>query len=134
MENHINITEKRIYCADTDMYGVMWHGNYIRLFEAGRIEFLDDFNINIDDIYEKYEIALPVVEVNIKYRHIVKNGDRVNIKTKIKELKPHYMIFEQSVNSLDDKVMAEGFVKCVGVNKEGRIVRNLPDYFKPIEE
>ena len=34
-----NIFETIIYYADTDAYGVVWHGAYLRWMEKGRCDF-----------------------------------------------------------------------------------------------
>ena len=32
--------EVKIYHADTDCYGIVWHGSYLRFFEQARCEFV----------------------------------------------------------------------------------------------
>ena len=40
--------EFRVYYADTDAYGVVWHGTYLRWLEAGRIEYTEKtFGLNL---------------------------------------------------------------------------------------
>ncbi len=39
MQSEINL-EYKVQYADTDAYGVVWHGTYLRWMEAGRVEWL----------------------------------------------------------------------------------------------
>ena len=32
-----NILEEKVYYADTDAYGVVWHGTYLRWMEKGKL-------------------------------------------------------------------------------------------------
>ena len=36
-----HIDEIRVYYADTDAYGVVWHGAYLRWMEAGRVNYTE---------------------------------------------------------------------------------------------
>ena len=59
--------EIRVYYADTDAYGVVWHGSYLRWMEAGRIEFTDKIlGLDLKKMQDE-GIVLPVVDINIKY-------------------------------------------------------------------
>ena len=34
--------EQKVYYSDTDAYGVVWHGSYLRWLEMGRVEYCED--------------------------------------------------------------------------------------------
>ena len=36
-----HIFETKVYYADTDAYGVVWHGTYLRWMEKGRVDLCD---------------------------------------------------------------------------------------------
>ena len=40
MENVLNF---KVQYADTDAYGVVWHGSYLRWMEEGRVKLLEDY-------------------------------------------------------------------------------------------
>jgi len=64
----IHTDEIRVYYADTDAYGVVWHGAYLRWLEAGRIEYSNKvLKLDLKQMQED-GCLLPVVELNIKYK------------------------------------------------------------------
>ena len=115
----------RAYYADTDAYGVVWHGTYLRWFEAGRTEFLDELGISVKKIQDKDKVVLPVIEINVKYKASVKCDDKVKVFTSVAEVKPHYVVFNQIIKGEDGKVYTTATVKCVGVDENGRLIRNM---------
>ena len=58
-----NIFETNIYYADTDAYGVVWHGAYLRWMEKGRCDFSEALGFNLAELV-KQDIALPVANMN----------------------------------------------------------------------
>ena len=122
-----NISYFKAYYSDTDAYGVVWHGSYLRWLEAGRMEYLYKRGICIDEVYERTGIVMPVIELSIKYKSSAKNGDEVAVITTVNELKPHYITFNQTIKDKNsDKIFVSAKVKCVGVNKDTQaIVRTL---------
>ena len=45
-----NIFEQKIYYADTDAYGVVWHGAYLRWLEKGRCDFSEELGFNLAEL------------------------------------------------------------------------------------
>lgn len=121
----------KAYYADTDSYGVVWHGTYLRWFEAGRIEFLNKCGISIDKIKDEQKIILPVREINVNYKASAVNGDEMTVFTEIGELKPHYVTFLQTIKEKNgEKIFTTATVKCVGVDENGRLIRTMEEFFK----
>jgi len=122
-----NISYFRAYYSDTDAYGVVWHGSYIRWMEAGRMEYLWERGICLDEIYEREKVLVPVIELDIKYRNSARSGDEIAVVTTINELKPHYIVLDQTIKDKNsDKIFATAKVKCVGVSEGNQaIVRTL---------
>lgn len=129
-----NISCFKAYYSDTDAYGVVWHGSYVRWLEAGRMEYLLERGICVDEVYEKDKIVLPIIGLNIQYKCSAKNGDEIAVVTSVRELKPHYVIFEQTIKDKnDDRIFATATVKCVGVGENGGIVRILDKMMAGVE-
>jgi acyl-CoA thioesterase FadM len=51
------------------------------------------------------------------------------VKTKIEEIKPHYITFFQEIIDKNNpaKVFVTAHVKCAGVTAEGKLFKALPD-------
>ena len=128
MKTHVD--EIRVYYADTDAYGVVWHGAYLRWLEAGRIEFTDKImGLDLKKMQEDGCI-LPVVELNIKYKLSAKLDENLILETTIEELRPSAITFKQVLKNKDTGVInIIGTVTCVAVDtKTNKMFRRLPDF------
>ena len=57
----------KVYYSDTDAYGVVWHGSYLRWLEMGRVMLCEQAGYKLSQL-EKEDIVLPVAEINLKYK------------------------------------------------------------------
>ena len=125
-----NIIEHTVYYADTDSYGVVWHGTYLRWLEQGRVEICRGAGIDLVEL-KKNDVAIPVTNINIRYKASAKLDDKIIIETEIKEVSPIRVTFFQSVkDKLSEKVFVSAEVQVVAVNNEGKIYRRIPDVLK----
>ena len=121
--------EIRVYYADTDAYGVVWHGAYLRWLEAGRIEFTDKvMGIDLKKLQEN-GCVLPVVELNIKYKISAKPDDRLLLDTEIEQLRPSAIVFKQTLKNKETGIVnIIATVTCVAVDtKTNKMFRRLPE-------
>lgn len=126
----IHTDEIRVYYADTDAYGVVWHGAYLRWLEAGRIEYTDKImGLDLKQMQEDGCI-LPVVELNVKYKVSAKLDDNLILETDIEELRPSAIVFKQTLKNKDtDVVNIIAEVTCVAVDtNSNKMFRRLPDF------
>ncbi len=56
----------RVLYADTDGMGIVYHGNYVRFLEHGRIEHLRQHGSSYADV-ERRGYAVPVTDLEIRY-------------------------------------------------------------------
>ena len=125
-----HIDEIRVYYADTDAYGVVWHGAYLRWLEAGRIEYTDKvLGLDLKKMQEDGCI-LPVIELNIKYRLSAKLDENLILETEVEELRPSAIIFKQTLKNKDTGVInIVGTVTCVAVDTTtNKMFRRLPAF------
>lgn len=45
-----NIIEQKVFYSDTDAYGVVWHGAYLRWLEMGRVEWCEMTGHNLIEL------------------------------------------------------------------------------------
>ncbi len=121
----------RVIYGDTDCGGVMYYGNYFRLFEIGRTELIRSVGLNYREIEEKEGILLPVVEAFARYRASAKYDDVLTIKTSLKELKPYKVAFEYKIFK-NNTLLTEGYTVHVPINREGKIVKFPQDIYKAL--
>lgn len=119
--------KQKVFYSDTDAYGVVWHGSYLRWLEMGRIGLCEMAGYSLSKMYEE-DITLPVVELNVRYKTPAKLEDTLMIVTEIKENSRLSVTFSQKIlNSDTMKVNIEAVVKVVATHNDGKLYRNFPD-------
>ena len=93
-----HIFEQKVYYADTDSYGVVWHGTYLRWMEIGRVEILNDLGIDLVE-FKKNDVMMPVTNVNIRYKSSAKLDDNIIIETSISKVTPITVTFHQEIRN-----------------------------------
>ena len=117
----------KVFYSDTDAYGVVWHGSYLRWLEMGRVLLCEKAGYKLSQL-EKEDIVLPVAEINIKYKNSAKLEDEIIIKTEVVDQGRFYITFKQIIeDEKTEKVYIEATVKVVAVNKSGKLYRSLPE-------
>lgn len=123
---HENII--KIYYTDTDSYGVVWHGAYIKWFEVGRVELSRLAGINFD-VLDEMGILLPVVELNCRYKFPARIFDELSVITELKELKNASITFSHTIKNIkDNKLILAAASTIVSTDKDNKLFRKIPDY------
>ena len=123
MENKI---EYKVQYADTDAYGVVWHGTYLRWMEAGRVEWLFQNGIRIDEMARDFGIVMPVVEIDIKYKYPAKLMNNVVVSTVVKSFTCASVTFEQVIKIKETgKICTIAEVKATALDREGKVMRDM---------
>ena len=121
---------QKIYYAETDAQGVVWHGAYLRWMEKGRCDFCEDLGFNLVELV-KQDIALPVANMNVKFKASAKLNDILVVETWISKLTPICVTFSQTIKNKETGVtyiIAE--FDIVAVNNEGKLYRRMPEILK----
>ena len=118
--------EQKVYYSDTDSYGVVWHGSYLRWLEMGRVELCKEMGLNINELHAQ-DIALPVVSLNVKYKSSARLEDVMIIETEIAEFKGFTVTFKQSIKSKETgKTFIEADFVVVSISNDGKLYRRMP--------
>ena len=118
--------EQTVYYSDTDSYGVVWHGSYLRWLEMGRVELCNEMGLNINELHAQ-DIALPVVSLNVKYKSSARLEDVMIIETEIAEFKGFTVTFKQSIKSKETgKTFIEADFVVVAISNDGKLYRRMP--------
>lgn len=122
-----HIFEQKVYYADTDAYGVVWHGAYLRWLEQGRVLLCEDMGHNLTELTAQ-DILLPVVNINLRYKASAKLNDNVIIETEIGKYTPLSVTFKQAVKSKETgKTFVEADIDVVAINNAGKLYRRMPE-------
>ena len=87
LEGAVHRFALRVYFADTDLSGVVYHANYLRWFEQARSEMLRLLGIEQRSTQEAGEGAYAVADLSIRYLAPARLDDVVVIATRAEELR-----------------------------------------------
>jgi acyl-CoA thioester hydrolase len=120
--NSTPVKIRAIY-ADTDAMGIVYHTNYIRWFEIGRVELFRDMGI----LYSEVEAAgfnLPLTQVYCHYHLPAHYDELLLVETKIAYLKRVSMKFTYLIwNETRENLLTEGYTIHACTDRGGKIVR-----------
>ena len=122
--------EQKVYYSDTDAYGVVWHGSYLRWLEMGRVEYCEDLGLNLIEL-EKQDIVMTVTNMNIRYKASGRLNDIVVVDTWIKKITPVTVVFEQTIKNKDSgKLFIQAEFEVVAIRNNGSLHRRMPEVLK----
>lgn len=94
---HAHVVRPEFY--DVDPMGIVWHGNYVKFFEAARAALFEKFNYGYKQMGES-GYAWPIVDIRLKYVASATYGEPVVVHCKVVEwenrVRVEYVIREQS--------------------------------------
>lgn len=121
-----HIFEQKVFYSDTDAYGVVWHGSYLRWLEMGRVLFCEQLGFNLIDLVEK-DIVLPVTNLNVRYKKSARLNDEIIIETCITKFNNLAVTFKQAIRSkLTGDIFIEAEVDVVAISNAGKLYRKMP--------
>ncbi len=107
--------ELDIQFYDTDMMGVVWHGNYLKYFEIARCELLRKFNYDYLDMAESGYVW-PIVDMRIKYVSSAKFGQRIKVIATLVEYEFRMKINYLVIDVVSGVKLTKGYTVQVAVN------------------
>lgn len=119
--------ETKVYYADTDAYGVVWHGAYLRWLEKGRVELCDMLGLDLIAM-KKADVLLPVTNMNVRYKSSARLNDSIIIETWLEKCNGLSVTFKQTiVNKETNRLHIEAVFDVVAINEAGKLYRKMPD-------
>ncbi|PXF60410.1 MAG: thioesterase [Deltaproteobacteria bacterium] len=120
----------RVIYGDTDTGGVVYYGNYLRIFEMGRTEFLRSMlKISYRDL-EHEGLILPVSEAYCRYKASAHYDDLLEISTSLENFSKFSIRFHFLIHRFDDQhLLAKGYTVHAATDRSGRLIR-LPENFQ----
>jgi len=100
-------TEITVEFYDLDPLRIVWHGNYLNYFEAGRRALLEKIGYSYDEM-EKSGYAFPVIEVSAKYLNSLRLNDRALVKAILMEYENRLLIRYEIRNAKTGVLNAKG--------------------------
>ncbi len=111
---------------DTDCYGVMWHGSYLKWMEMGRVKLLEQNGVKLSKPGDPEGYIYPVVEQTLKFRTPANYQDHLTLLTSL-EIAPPKLIFHQSFyNHTTGKIAMEASTHNLILDAQWKVLRRLP--------
>ncbi|MCZ2157994.1 tol-pal system-associated acyl-CoA thioesterase [Bartonella sp. 220] len=117
----------RVYVADTDFSGVVYHARYLEFFERGRSEFLRETGFNSKMLasgIEGEKLFFVVRHMDINFLHPAQIDNLLTIKTRINRRQGARFFMEQ-VLMREDEMLVTAKVEIALINEIGK-PRRLP--------
>ncbi len=110
----------RIYYDDTDASGVVYHANYLRLFERCRTEWLRAVGFSQERLKNELAVAFTVADLNVKYLLPARLDDELHILLTVAHVGRASLRFEQSIRrKANQEVLATGRFRVACVDLQG---------------
>ena len=122
----------RVLYADTDAMGVVYYGNYLRIYEAARGDFLHKVGMPFSKMTAELNIVCPVVNAEINYHKPAVLDEEITVKTSIISLRGARMVFVQQIFNADDVLLNDIKVTVAFVDMEKRKPVKYPDEFDKV--
>lgn len=112
----------RVYYADTDFSGVVYHARYLEFFERGRSDFLRLAGVHHTELADgKHgeKIVWIVRRMEIDFRGSAKIDDILTIDTRTENISGARITMAQQLKR-DDEVLVEARVEAAIIGENGR--------------
>ena len=96
-----------VYYYETDKMGVVHHSNYARWLEEARTYYFNDADLAYV-VTESYGIMSPVTDMNLKFKHPARYGDRFTVRTRMVKYTGVRFRMEYTIVNQGGEVLLEG--------------------------
>jgi acyl-CoA thioester hydrolase len=118
--------EIRVRYAETDQMGHAHHMHYLAWFELGRTELMRANGVSYAEL-ERGGLLLPVARAEVRYRRGAGYDDRVEIRTRVSEVRSRSVSFAYEARDGEDgELLATGSTVLVCTGPELR-PRRMPE-------
>lgn len=117
----------RVYYEDTDAGGIVYHSNYLKFFERGRVEALRSSKIELSKLLSEYDAQFVVQSLKITFLQPALLDQLLYVVTEVTELGGASIGYHQEARlaAADGTLLCKATVRLACVNKQNR-PRRLP--------
>ena len=131
--NTVTLSASKTYQVqfnECDPIGIMWHGNYIKMFETGREAFSEKYGLDFLGIYEN-GFATLIVHAELNYKKPLQYKDRAVIQASFRKTDAAKIIFDYKItNEATGDIICTGTTTQVFVNTVTRqLFLTNPDFY-----
>ena len=123
------VARYRVLYGDTDQMGYLYYGNYMRLFEIGRAEWLRAAGGTYHAM-EQGGTFLPVVEAFARYKSPARYDDLIDIRARPADIRRASVRFEYELHDERGELLAFGHTLHAFTGADGRPKRMPEDVLR----
>lgn len=125
----VDRTTIKVRFSEVDSMQVVWHGEYIRYFEDGRISFGDRYGIGYLDVVNQ-GYMVPIVELDCQFKQSLVFGDEAIIETRYINTPSAKIFFEYIIyRASDEAVVATGSSTQAFINMNRELELTNPEFY-----
>lgn len=98
-------TTIRVRFSEVDSMQVVWHGEYIKYFEDGRVSFGNRYQINYMDVHSKGYV-IPIVDLTCQFKQSLRFDEEAIIETRYIHTPAAKIQFEYIIYRASDQTIA----------------------------
>jgi acyl-CoA thioester hydrolase len=125
----VSRSEYRVIYGDTDQMGIVYYANYLRFFERGRTELLNQIGYSYKQL-ESSGVFVAVIDAEVRYKQPAKFNDLITIESWVTQTSRVRLRFDYRITREEESesiLLAEGATTHACMNAEGRPVRPPQD-------
>jgi acyl-CoA thioester hydrolase len=118
-------TSYRVIYDDTDQMGVVYHANYLRFFERGRVEYLNAAGFDYGAL-EQQGTFFAVTDAHVRFKQPARFNDLILIEVTLAETTRVRVLFTYRIlrgEPGDEVLLATGETTLACIDKAGRPTR-----------
>lgn len=126
-----HLIEARVYYANTDFSGAVYHARYLEFLERGRIEYLRLVGVHHTELADGKHgerFIWIIRRMKIEFRQPARVDDLLTIETKTAEISGARALLAQTILRGDD-ILVEAQVECALIDGDGH-PRRFPKGWK----
>lgn len=121
----VSETKIEVRYYETDLMGIVHHSNYVRYFECGRHQLLQDIKVPVTEI-EASGIMLPIVKVVCNYKKPAKMGDVLRVVTTIENKPLVKIVAKAEIFNEQNELICNGEVTVGFIHSDSRKATRAP--------
>lgn len=127
---HEHKLQIRVYYADTDALGIVYHANYLRFFECARTEYLRATGIELKKLLAEHGVQFAVVNINVKYLKAARLDDELLVVSRVSHIGQASVQYMQEIFHANSKdLLCSAEIKLAVIDEQMRATA-VPDVLK----
>jgi len=112
----------RVYYADTDMAGIVYHANYLRYIERARSDWVRGIGIDQNAMRSRDGVVFAVRRIEAEYHAPARFDDELELRSRVQSVTGARLVMAQAVYR-EGRCLFEAVVTLVCLGQAGQPVR-----------